>query len=527
MEIPFVNNRFACIVDYANINIAAIISSYLSKENCYIPIFEFPGVSVENYKPYQEDILDGNSLSRTAANRSSIIISNALSRIGGCENLILAGLSQNQKSFLDFLNHFNVIEIDAPKDIDFYLSPFFEERQSKIVCKSSQVLIGLFLALKQHCILEIREIAEDLIEPRCQKNNDIGIIIIENKLSVAPIIAINYAYSINADISIVDPLEKDGQYEVLNNIEEWQQGDDNKLSELRGMIEERIGMTRFDQYQFATFFTDGIPYSLYIDNCIPCSYVNIQLEPDLFIINNLIYQNDNQLPGAVMFSPQFFENEEIENISNCLDNEKYFVKKLVGRSATVLEFDMNLKEFPYNVFHICSHGGEIEGHRVEERFLDSDGKPHVIEYDSVLSISASSRKGLIHVQHKTYFKKFDGFVWKSQELKKQNYPQSVFADMQNAMDKSASSQKKIIGDRHKIPNSCGVRCFDSIHQGMIGHLASHSSPIVFNNSCWSWYNIAENFLVGGARGYIGTLWAVENEVAVNFCDRVLQANIFG
>ena len=378
----------------------------------------------------------------------------------------------------------------------------------------SQVLIGLNVAIRRHFILEIDETADELIAFKDQGN--IGIVVIEQTPFVASVIAVNYAYSIGADISIVEPLEKDGDLRMLNYIEEWQQGDKSKLDELKEVVDERIGTLNFDQYQFVTFFTTGIPYSLFINNCIPCSYVNLKLEADLFIIHNFIYYKNYQLSGAVVFSPQFFEKEEIENVSNELEGQNYFVKRLTGDSATVLELDMHLKEFPYNIFHICSHGGEIEGHRVEESFVDSSGRNHVIEYDSVLSFSPSSRKGLISVQHKTYFKKFDGFIWKSPELKNQNYPNSLFAEMQNAMSKSLASQKKIIGKRHKIPNSCGIQCSNSVHQGMIGHLASHSSPIIFNNTCWSWHQIAENFLVSGARGYIGTLWPVDNESAVNF-----------
>jgi hypothetical protein len=56
---------------------------------------------------------------------------------------------------------------------------------------------------------------------------------------------------------------------------------------------------------------------------------------------------------------------------------------------------------------------------------------------------------------------------------------------------------------------------------MFNQLAGHhTAPLIFNNSCWSWSGIAENFLAGGACGYIGTLWAVDTDVAT------LAAKIF-
>jgi hypothetical protein len=38
--------------------------------------------------------------------------------------------------------------------------------------------------------------------------------------------------------------------------------------------------------------------------------------------------------------------------------------------------------------------------------------------------------------------------------------------------------------------------------------------LVFNNTCWSWYEVASFFLSCGSRGYIGTLWDIDNEAAV-------------
>ena len=64
-----------------------------------------------------------------------------------------------------------------------------------------------------------------------------------------------------------------------------------------------------------------------------------------------------------------------------------------------------------------------------------------------------------------------------------------------------------------IPNSCHIKCVDSIYQAMFHHLAAMESPIVFNNTCWSWSDVADSFIGNGAKGYIGTLWNIDNEIA--------------
>jgi CHAT domain len=73
--------------------------------------------------------------------------------------------------------------------------------------------------------------------------------------------------------------------------------------------------------------------------------------------------------------------------------------------------------------------------------------------------------------------------------------------------------------------SCAVACADSIHQGQFDELASYSSPIIFNNTCWSWSEVAAFFLACGARAYIGTLWNIDNDAAV-LAARTFYENLF-
>jgi hypothetical protein len=58
-----------------------------------------------------------------------------------------------------------------------------------------------------------------------------------------------------------------------------------------------------------------------------------------------------------------------------------------------------------------------------------------------------------------------------------------------------------------------IRCHDGVHQGIFQVLAGHTSPVIFNNTCWSAGEIVAFFLSSGARGYIGTLWSVGNDTA--------------
>lgn len=47
-------------------------------------------------------------------------------------------------------------------------------------------------------------------------------------------------------------------------------------------------------------------------------------------------------------------------------------------------------------------------------------------------------------------------------------------------------------------------------------------PIVFNNSCRSWTDLGREFVRAGARGYIGTLWAIPPNLAAGFARTVVR-----
>ncbi|NRF95591.1 hypothetical protein HQN89_32660 [Paenibacillus frigoriresistens] len=117
---------------------------------------------------------------------------------------------------------------------------------------------------------------------------------------------------------------------------------------------------------------------------------------------------------------------------------------------------------------------------------------------------------------KIMFRFFDELAWKSEELEKKNFPQYVFEDMRKALQQHESqtevSRTKI---NYLIDDSCHIQCSDDIHQGQFHSLASHTYPIVFNNTCTSWKEFALHMIAGGCRAYIGTLWKVGNQIAVN------------
>lgn len=167
---------------------------------------------------------------------------------------------------------------------------------------------------------------------------------------------------------------------------------------------------------------------------------------------------------------------------------------------------------------------------MSEKFKDRNGVFHTIEYHEIVSFSASpfhKQGDMVAVFRKIIFKKFDGAKWMSDELNRKNIPKYVFEDMRKKVfDGNMGKGVKREPIDSNLVNSYVVLCNDGPHQGQFKILAGHNSPVVFNNSCWSWGEIAAFFIAGGARAYVGTFWAVSSSLAkdsaISFYKRTIE-----
>jgi len=439
--------------------------------------------------------------------------------MGSAECVILAGLTDNQKSYLRIPPATRVIEITILSEVEKQLSSLELPKREELRCRSSEVLEALVLAHRTGKRLVVDEAAKAISESSTKGN---GIVVVEAVADASTVLAINYASSVGAGVLLVAPLaDHDGQG-ILKSIELWKRGDDRtQLEKLKDEVMRRIGRACFAEFDHATFFTEGLPYSLVLENCIPCCYVHLSLNPDLFIIDSIIFEKLQDIHSAIVFSPLFFPDEETSTLCGFLSRNRYYVRSLLGRSASLASFDFHAQHFPYALLHICSHGGEVDGYEMVEEFVDRDGNKHTVQFDEVIGVTpVPDNDKIVEVHRKMFPRTLDGFAWRSEELSQGQYPEYVIAQMWDCMRRSTGTRKS----KGKVPMSCSIACVDSIHQGQFHVLASHRSPIVFNNACWSGHEVAKFFLACAARAYIGTLWAVENEAAVTAA-RVFYENV--
>lgn len=510
VEVPKFSGDFLCIANMDEMVLTAVASSYIVEANRYLPLFEFPHVTAPNAVTDERN-LDPHHMSRSRAQAFNIQVHNCINRLQTCNNIVLIGLTAEQKGYLTFLDNFNIIEIERYDDVGILLGPF-TEKCTFFKCREEDVLEGLYNAITNGDLLQIDEQAGAFsLRGRGKK----GIVVLENINRVSSVIAVNYAFAVGNDIKVIaEP--GIGHREISNLIEEWQGGSQNAYNDLSAAIYKYVQDIEFTGYGYGVFFTKGAPYSLILKNIIPFCHVHYQFHVDFFVFNAIYFETFERVPSAIVFSPEEFDDEETLYVVQKAQQAGLYVRKLIGDEATVANLDNHVQHYPYELLHICSHGGEVEGVAITEEFTDQDGIVHVVEYDEVLSLGPEEGEEKIKVATKMLWRKLDGLVWMSKELKAKDYPHYVYTDMMNAIRKNKDKDRS---KRKIVPNSSAIKCADFNYQAMFNYIAAGHSPIVFNNTCWSWSDIADSFLGVGARTYIGTLWKVRNDLAARTAER--------
>jgi hypothetical protein len=502
---PKIEQRWVCIAAADQTILAAQLSSYFNEPGTYFALFEFPGVE----RPYEEIPTKDGYFSQIIGKRAATHINNCLAQIQP-ESIILLGLSEMAQTYLRaILPEQRLVTVNTAAEL---LALPFAAASEPLKCKPSQAIEGLIAAKAETRPLEFADDAPDQ-PPRLLRGKK-ALVFLENPAEVGEVSIINYATSIDADIVLADAVEREELQSLPRQLQAWAADRSSPaLRETKRKITERIKGIDFATYAFTTFFTAGLPYGLILQNMIPFTHVLNGPYCGVFIANAIIEENRPPVGSALLFSLDEFSSDETKDVAQRLDQKNFVVTELLGKAATNNNLNNYGSYLPYDLMHICSHGGETDGYFVKQEFKDRDGKTHAIEYFEVVSFSpeAAVDPDKVKVERKTIFATLDGIPWIQRPLSM--CPKYVGADMVQALRDNDGSLKRT-PITVPIALSCHIRCYQSFHQGAFDHLAVHAHPIIFNNSCSSSHELAAGFLAAGARCYIATLWSVGDKTAM-------------
>jgi hypothetical protein len=501
---PKLERRWACIAGADRTLLAAQLSSYFNEVATYFAVLEFPAAALPSEAvPRKDDI--GQMLMRRAAT----FINNCLAQFQP-DKIILLGLPPAAHSCLRGMLPLQKL-VTVESEAELLTLPFVTTTEP-MKCKPRQAIEGLVAAKLAKRPLAFSEDAPDF--PARQLTGKKGLILLESDAGVAEVAIINYAASNDVDIVVAPPVERFELRPLARQLQEW--ADDRSgpaLREVRKKVTDRTKDIDFRRYEFATFFTSGLPYGLILKNAIPFTHVMNGPYCGVFLANAIAEEGyPAPIGSALLFSLDEFSSDETLDVAERLEQNNFVVTPLIGHHATNENLTNYGSQLPYDILHICSHGGETDGYFVKHDFDDRDGKAHTLEYFEVVSFAPGGgyKPDEIRVEQKIIFAKLDGVPWTQRPLSM--FPRYVGEDMMQSIRNEKARVKRTPVDV-PIALSCHIKCYRSFHQGMFDQLAAHASPMIFNNSCSSSHELASSFLATGARCYIATLWPVGDSTA--------------
>lgn len=504
---PEVETKWVFISTNRQTQLAAEVASYMSATDKYVAFFEFPSLEY----PYTGATNFGTDgyVARALGDRVSTIINNALARIQP-STIVFLGLTEIEKGYLNaHLGNKAVIALESTTEVIGALGvvPNFT---GEVVCRPNEVIRGLVKARFERKRLVFDELADSL--PTARLVGNCGLFAIEDDGDLDDVAAVNLAFSCSLDVALLPSVSRTSLRSLPRDLHDWTKDPSHHSYQAwKRRARTALQGVDFQSYDFVTFFTTGLPYGLFLGNSLPCSHVLKYLNAGVMISNALEQEHGPDSFGSILlFSPQLFGSEETTEIQTMVEGSGFRAKLLVGTEATVMNLGTFGADYPYDILHICSHGGESDGYFTIQSFRDREETEHTIEYYEVVGFAPTGEdRALLH--RKIIFHKLDGYRWMSPPLA--SFPKHVFEDMLKAIRFDGEKDLNRIPYRSPIALSCHIQCHTSIHQGDFNRLSGYGNPVVFNNTCASSHQLAVNLLYAGARCYVGTLWKVGNETA--------------
>ena len=460
-------------------------------------------------------LLDGPRMNRPDSDHEIVRRTNVAAKLLP-ENIVLVGISES--TCAELKKNFGQVPVYQIENYsEFQSLPLYSPRRrvKRISGITEQIGQELYHALVNGSELEIAGDLEDEDDP-LQSNSHL--VVCENSDPIAQITAANYAYCICADFKLVPSIAERKAKEILRGLYSIYDRDDLSVTErlewLRSSMREHLDSVEIEKYKFLTFVTEKVPYGFSYTK-IPSTHIFSY--PDIGIsIFNGVHEEQKDTKGirvAAFFDSGEVEAREISQIVDELKNRIVFIKGASSAGASV-DYVSNLVElYPYDLLVVSSHCGDDTGWQFTYEYIDSEGYSRNLVVDVAISISGVAIDEKFEVSHYVRFVSLDGVDWDNEEEKSKLYVGRAIHDYLER-DKSDPDfqpvKKEPLG---RVYDSSALKMYDGSYLVMLSSIACNKSPIIFNNACCSWHNLAGRFTFAGARAYIGTLIDVSDAEA--------------
>lgn len=474
--------------------LAAAVSSALARRDTYLPVIDGPRLTRPDHV-------------------SEVIRRIATIGKAGVKSTLLAGLSRAARESLIAKLPDGHAKVIGSGDVATLSVDQKRVDRERLIWGRDRLGLGLLTALYNGQLIEFT----DEVSPRDAVPSKSGhLVICEAHEPLSEVIAPNYAYSLNAGLHIFDETDEVEGKELLEAFYSIDAPGVNSAAErarLSARMRELVGAVDLPVNGSLTFIVRQLPMGIAFPE-LPATHLFNYPDLGRAIVNGFAAEQ----PGtrgtniAVLVNPQKVAAPEIEAAAKLLPQRKTFVRGYEGGGANVRAVSEMVDLFPYDLLLFATHCGDASGQRWTYEYQDSEGIDRTLVVDVAIGVGHTDDDDIVRVMQYNRFHSLDGVDWNDPVAKADLYVGSAIHDWSERL-RDKEFKPVLTEPLDRVLGSAVLAMADNNYLPMPRALACEGSPIIFNNACVSWHELAGRFMFADARAYIGTLYPVSDSEA--------------
>ena len=354
------------------------------------------------------------------------------------------------------------------------------------------------------------------------------LVVCEQGEPLAEVIAANYAYALRAGLCLIPEIGRELTDELLEGF--YSLYDDRSVSPTEALerLSDRFlnltGTLPVPQGGSVTFITGGLPLGISIAQ-VPSTHLFKYPDLGIAMINGLAAEQADR-PGigfVALVDPETTEAQEIAAAERLLPPRGAFIRTYFGAGANVRDVTRMMELLPYDLMIVATHCGDVSGFRWTYEFKDSDGIDRVLVVDIAIGVGRTDEEDMLSVSQFIRFISLDGVDWHDPQKDKKLYVGRAILDfLERTRPKNGTLQPVKKETVSRVVGSSALKLHDHNLIVLPKAVADEGTPIIINNACASWHRLAANFIFGGARAYVGTLYPVTTSEAQDVIVKLLD-----
>jgi len=450
-------------------------------------------------------VVDGPRLARTDRDAEIIRRVNAAARVAP-ENIYLAGLSDESAGVME--KQFPPSRVSRVLKVEDCLrSAVSAEKREALVWGRDHIGVGTLKAMYERRQIVFHDAPSPLETVSSRSGH---LVVCEAGEDLSEVIAANYAYSLGAGLAVIPPVDEQEATDILESFYGlYDQSDvspSQQLESLKGRLRGLCGELELPSGGSLTFISRHLPYGFAFSE-LPATHLFAYPDLGIAVINGFAAEQPaaRGTNVAILVDPETTPAPEIDDTAELLLSRRKLVRRYKGPDANVRDVSQMVELYPYDLLIFATHCGDAGGYRWTYEYPDSEDNERKLVVDIALGFGRPDEDDRMEVTKFTRFHSLDGVPWMDPTKWPDFYVGSAIIDYL-ALTKGTDGLEPIHKENIKrVIGSAALKMADHNYLAMPQNLADQNTPVIVNNACVSWHDLAGRFMFCGARAYIGTL----------------------